>query len=73
MIIRLKEECLVELNNIKDAQFSEGLAGCKIVISYMDGKKNADTYISCENKAEGILLIDKLHTEIKNSKRLRSF
>ncbi|WP_346938288.1 hypothetical protein [uncultured Clostridium sp.] len=75
MVIKLKEGCLVNLQDIKIAKvyspFGDEECGVNIEIQYYDEKKNPKAYISCENKNEAIELVDKLLEEINNSKKLK--
>jgi hypothetical protein len=60
MVIKLKEGCLVELNNIKvvNVEDTNGIESYNIKISYFDEKKNPNAYIGVESKEEGIKLVD---------------
>jgi hypothetical protein len=68
MVIKLKEGCIVELNNIKVAKVICIVEDVyNIEISYFDEKKNPKAYISCDSEEEGNKLVDKLLEEIKGS------
>jgi hypothetical protein len=72
MVIKLKVGCLVNLQDIKIAQYYSICEGNhQIEISYYDYKKNPNSYISCESREESNQLIDKLLEEIKNSKKIK--
>lgn len=65
MVIKLKEGCLVNLNDIKVAQAVESFGGSwNIEISYYDDKKNPKAYIYCKSEEEANQLVEKLLNEI---------
>lgn len=72
MVIKLKEGCLVNLDNIKIANLYEVVEGIwNIEISYYDDKKNPKAYVRCDSEEEGKQLIDKLLDEINNSNTVK--
>lgn len=74
MVIKLKEGCLVELNNIKVAKVVQTFGDTyNVEISYFDDKKNSKEYIYCETEDEGNKLVDKLMSEIESSKKIKFY
>lgn len=72
MVIKLKEGCIVNLQDIKMARYYSICEGNhQIEISYYDYKKNPNSYVACDSKEETYQLIDKLLEEIKNSKKIK--
>ena len=69
MIIKLKDDYLIELNNIKIVNINKDLDIPRIKISYFEKSKIEDIYINCKNEEECILLIDKLIQLIQNSRK----
>ena len=72
MVIKLREGCIVNLQDIKKAESYISFGGTpQIEISYYDSKKNPNSYIGCESEEEAKQLVDKLLEEINNSKKIR--
>jgi len=69
MIIKLKDDCLVELKDIKIVNINKDINIPRIKISYFEKNNTQDVYINCNNEEECVLLIDKLFQAIKNSRK----